>query len=180
MWAAVLIGISVNYFVIFENKVRIMDFLLLPANLKEKFAAKIISLGICYPIVTFVGATIAIFFGSKITGNPLSATEAIAAIFVFYPFQALLLWGSIHFKKNGLLKSVIVFAIIALFTGIIYIFTNAGLATVYPYYNAVYEYKKISDGYLPNLVKYYGIFSAVFATISLWTVSYFGLKEKEV
>ncbi len=180
LMGAIAIGVSFSMIAVLEDKAKATDFFMLPANIKEKFIAKIISFGVIYPIIIFLAATTGIYLGSEITGNPINWIEAIVGVCVMSLSQAMFFWGATFFCKNTIYKTLLVLVVTVLFFVAVFMFVNTALTTIYPYYEALHEYQNTHDEYLSRLFVYCGFFLSVLATIIFWTGSYFGLKEKEI
>ena len=176
----IFIVLYINGLSIFQEESRISDFFLLPANLKEKITSFAITWAIIFPLIISFSFVVGLFFGVKLVGKPFSLDGLLIGLMFAYFYQPLMLWSNIRFRKNGLWKFLLIFAVTFLVLGIMILCLNITLEMMYPHFDALWKYERFIDGNLWKELKIGGFIVYIFVVVSLWITSYFGLKEREI
>ena len=177
---SILVVGYLNGMSLFQKESRVSDFFLLPANMKEKITSLAITWAIIFPLIISFSLVIGLFLGVKLVGKPFILDDLLIGLMVVYLFHPLMLWSNIHFRKNGLWKFLLIFAVTFLVLGIMILCLSIALEMMYPHFDALWKYMRFTDGNLWKELKIGGIIVYIFVLVSLWIASYFSLKEREI
>ena len=174
---------------VFNTQESSMHYLLLPASRIEKIMVEILS-GLYYILLIFFMALLGIVIGNlfaKIPEPMLTFERYIYQLASLMLWQAIFMFGSIYFKKNPVIKTLVAMFAFNIFLGLIVglIFSKVDIESItgiLNYYVGVQEEVNIGDFAFKLSERLYPIVKIISILFSMffWTLSYFRLKEKEV
>ena len=193
----ILCSITFNFW---HKKTKGMDYLLCPANTAEKVIVNILLVHIYYTAIILLSCALGVFtyyllypqceyaiIPSSILTKIYNFSYILQFFVKLFASQSIFLFASIYFKKNALLKTILIFLVSSfIFLAIFKITGISSMMTVVDEHH--FKSMTLNGVHYANLLDYilhkyawlyYGVLVFI-APVFFWLLSYFRLKETEV